>query len=546
VLIAPFLAALVVGLSRLLGWQGVDYAAQIYRVDSFRAHGFALWDFQWYAGNWTINYSVLFPSLASTLGVATVTVLSAAGAALAFDRLAVGHFGRPGRVASLVFAVGTVVPAAIGQLPFLTGEAFGLGACWAVARRRWGLAAALALASALCSPLTGAFVAMAVAAWALSRWRAGQRDRLLMSAGMVMISAAAPVAATAVLFPGTGAMPYPFVDFVWEMAIAAGLWLAAGRQEPVLRMGLLLYAAAAAVSIALPSPLGGNIGRLEDAFAFPLAVALLVPRWTVLVPLATVPLVLSQWGPAWGVLNGAAAAQPSTHESYFAPLDAALRHYSAGAPAGRVEVVPTEYHWEAAYVAPVMPLARGWERQLDVADNPVFYRPGALSAGTYRSWLLNDGVTFVALPDAPLDAAGQAEGRLVSSGRVPGLHLIWRSTHWEVYSVAGSQGIVSGPAQLLSAKDGQVVVEAVRPGPVLIRIRYNSDWVLSDGTGCIRRGAGSWIRVDVYRAELLRLRLSLLGGGRQACAPPAGTVSAPATTGRVPTSPGPGPVPARA
>jgi len=33
---------MVVGLSRLLGWQGVDYAAQIYRVDTFRAHGFVL------------------------------------------------------------------------------------------------------------------------------------------------------------------------------------------------------------------------------------------------------------------------------------------------------------------------------------------------------------------------------------------------------------------------------------------------------------------------------------------------------------------------
>jgi hypothetical protein len=545
VLIAPLLAALVVGLSRLLGWQGVDYAAQMYRVDSFRAHGFALWDFQWYAGNWTINYSVLFPPLASTLGVTAVTVFSAAGAALAFDRLAVGHFGRPGRIASIVFAVGTVVPAAIGQLPFLTGTAFGLGACWALSRRRCGLASALALASALCSPLAGAFVAMAVAAWLLTRWRAGPRNRQLLSAGIVMISAAAPVAATAVLFPGTGAMPYPFVDFVWEMVIAAGLWLAAGRQEPVLRMGLALYAATATVAVAVPSPVGGNIGRLEDAFALPLAVALLLPRWTVLVPLVSVPLVLSQWGPAWGVMSGAAAAQPSTHEAYFAPLDAALRHYSAGAPAGRVEVVPTEYHWEAAYVAPVMPLARGWERQLDVADNPVFYRPGALSADTYRSWLLDNGVTFVALPDAPLDSAGQAEGRLVSSGRVPGLRLIWRTAHWRLYSITGSPGIVTGPAQLLSADDGQVVVDAVRPGPVLIRIRYSSDWVLSYGSGCIRRGDGSWITVDVYRAELFKLRLSLLGDGSDACAAAVRPAPAPATTGRGATPPGPGPAPAR-
>jgi hypothetical protein len=527
VLIAPLLAALVVGVSRAFGWQGVDYSAQIYRIDSFRAHGFALWDFQWYGGNWSVNYSVLFPALASAVGVVAVTVLSAAGAALAFDRLAVGHFGRPGRVASIVFAVGIVVPASIGQLPFLTGAAFGLWACWGLARRRWVVACGFALAAALCSPLAGAFVAMAVAAWALTRFRAGQRDRQLLSAAVMMTAAAGPVAVAAVLFPGPGAMPYPFIDFVWDLAVAAGLWLAAGRQEPVLRTGLVLYAAAAALAVTVPSPIGGNIGRLEDAFALPLAVALLLPRWTVLLPLASVPLILSQWGPAWGVMSGAAASMPSTHRSYFAPLDNALKQYSASQPAGRVEVVPTEYHWEAAYVAPVMPLARGWERQLDVADNPVFYRPHALDAGTYRSWLLDDGVTFVALPDAPLDSAGQAEGRLIESGLVPGLDLVWKSTHWRLYSVAGSQGIVAGPAQLVRATDGQVVVAAEAPGPILIRIRYSSDWVLSAGAGCIQRGDGSWISVNAYRAELFKLRLSLLGGDKRGCAPSSGPVAAP-------------------
>jgi hypothetical protein len=535
VLVAPLLAALVVGISRALGWQGVDYSAQIYRIESFRAHGFALWDFQWYGGSWTINYSVLFPALASGLGVVAITVLSAAGAALAFDRLAVGHFGRSGRVASIVFAAGTVVPAAIGQLPFLTGAAFGLWACWALARRRWALACPFALAAALCSPLAGAFVALAVAAWALTRLRAGQRDRELLLAALVTAAAAGPVAVTAVLFPGTGAMPYPLHDFVWEFAIAAALWLAAGRREPVLRTGLVLYATAGVVAVAVPSPIGGNIGRLEDAFALPLAVALLLPRWTVLLPLASVPLILSQWGPAWGVMSGAAASLPSTHRSYFAPLDAALSRYGAEQPAGRVEVVPTEYHWEATYVAPVMPLARGWERQLDVADNPLFYRPGALDAASYKSWLLDDGVTFVALPDAPLDSAGQAEGRLIESGQVPGLRLVWRSAHWRLYSVAGSQGIVAGPAQLLSANDGQVVVAAEQPGQILIRIRYSSDWVLSGGAGCIRRGEGSWISVDAYRAELFKLKLSLLGGGKDGCAPSADPLAAPVTVRLAPS-----------
>ncbi len=515
-LAAPLLAALLVSLSQLLGWHGVDYAAQIYRVDSFRAHGLPLWDFQWYGGNWTLDYSTLFPPMAAFFGVTVVTVLAAAGAALAFDRLAVPHFGRPGRVASLVFAAGTVVQASIGQLPFLSGEAIGLLACWAASRGRWVVASVLALASTLSSPLAGAFIVIVLAAWILSRWRAVGHDWSMLQTAIAIAAAGAPVAVTAILFPGAGAMPYPFVDFVWEVLIAGGLWLAATRNEPVIRCGLVVYAAAATFAFAVPSPIGGNIGRLGDVLALPLAVALLLPRWRVLLPLAAVPLALSQWSPAWGAMTSA-PSQPSTHKSYFTPIVAALERFSAGGPAGRVEVVPTEYHWEAAYVAPVMPLARGWERQLDVVDNPIFYRSGALDADAYGSWLLANGVTFVALPDAPLDSAGQAEAKLVSSGTVPGLELIWRSAHWRLYEVAGSQGIVDGPARLVSATGGQVVVDAPRPGSVLVRIRYSPDWTLAAGTGCVSRADESWISVDVPLPEQFRLTLSLFGGDQDGC-----------------------------
>ena len=96
-------------------------------------------------------------------------------------------------------------------------------------------------------------------------------------------------------------------------------------------------------------------------------------------------------------------------------------------------------------MAPVMPLARGWERQLDEADNPLFYGgAGDLDAGVLPAWLLDNGVRFVALPDAPLDFAGTAEARLVAAG-VPGLDLIWRSPHWRLYQVEGSSGIVAAP-----------------------------------------------------------------------------------------------------
>ena len=239
----------------------------------------------------------------------------------------------------------------------------------------------------------------------------------------------------------------------------------------------------------------------------------------VLLPLVGIPLVLSQWGPAWGALT-TNASQPSTQRAFFAPLVAALRQAAAGGPAGRVEVVPTEFHWEAVYVTPVMPLARGWERQADEADNPLFYRPGGLDATTYRDWLLDNGVRFVALANAPLDFAGRAESRLLlARGAGPaGLRLVWRSAHWRLFVVADSPGLVSAPARLLSADGDRLVVATPAAGWVLVRVRYNAYWELGSGTGCVApapaplpvSGGGTWVRVLAPAAERFVLRLSLL------------------------------------
>ena len=515
-LIAALLAAVLVGAAQLLGWRGVDVAAQVYRVDAFRHSGFTLWDFQWYGGHWTLNYSVIYPPLAAGLSVPGLTVLSAGLAALAFDRLVRPHFPAGGRAASLVFAAGTLVPAAIGQLPFLAGAALGLTALWVASRRAYAPAALLAGAAALTSPLAGAFVALAAAAWAIRDWRDTDLEGFPVGAASLGTAAAGPVIALAVLFPGQGSMPYPFVDYLWELTIAVALWALAGRGEPAIRAGCVLFAALATFSVAVPTPLGGNVGRLEDIVALPLCVgAIWARRRVLLAAAAVVPLVLSQWGPAWSAVAGA-SSQASTGRAFFAPLDGELARLAGSGPAGRVEVVPTEYHWEAAYVAPVMPLARGWERQLDVADNPLFYETDALTATAYRAWLLDNGVRFVALPAAPLDMAGRAEALLVSSGTVPGLVPVWHSRSWRLFSVDGSTGIVSSPARLVSVGDGKLVVRTGAPGAVLIRVRFSPDWTI-DGAGCLTRTDQSWIMVTVPRAEQFSLELSLFGSGSSSC-----------------------------
>jgi hypothetical protein len=575
---AALLAAALIAFGHLMGWQGVDTAGQVYRVDSFRHSGFTMWDFSWYGGHWTPDYSVLYPPLAATVGMLTVTIVSAAVAALSFDRLVRPRLGPGGPAASFLFAAGTLVAASIGQLTFLAGAASGLAAVWAGSRSRWAAALPLALACTLTSPLSGAFLALAAAAWGVDHawagdrsvagpdqvtkrarwprlarphdWRSQQpanlhgrarfvgdlsqagddhradarrpakdRPSALWAIGMAAV-AAVPIVAAGVLFPGDGPMPYPVFDWLWEMAVAGGLAVLAIGRHRVIVIGALFYMAAATAAVVIPSPLGGNVGRLEDLVALPLAAGLAWTRAPLLLPFAAVPLALSQWSPAWGAFTEA-AEQPSTHSAFYATLDRVLQDDAAGRPAGRVEVVPTAWHWEANFVAPVMPLARGWERQLDEADNPIFYASGPITAGAYRAWLVDNGVRFVALPAAPLDMAGRAEGALVMSGRVPGLQLVWRSADWRLYAVEGSPGIVSGPARLVRASDGRVVLDALGPGQVTVRIRWSPGWHVSGGAGCLTR-QNDWIALQVPRPGQVSLAVSptaALDADRPACPP---------------------------
>src|SRR5581483_7937260 len=159
--------------------RGADLPAQLYRIGLFHRQGLVLWDSQWYGGHWTLNYSVLFPPIAGTLGAPLTGVVSAAVAALAFDRLVTDRFGRTARLGSAAFAIGTLVQIAIGQLPFLGGEALALCAFWAATRARWRVAVALAAAAALTSPEAGAFLAIVVAAWFLAGY---PRHRFVLAA----------------------------------------------------------------------------------------------------------------------------------------------------------------------------------------------------------------------------------------------------------------------------------------------------------------------------------------------------------------------------
>ena len=82
-----------------------------------------------------------------------------------------------------------------------------------------------------------------------------------------------------------------------------------------------------------------------------------------------------------------------------------------------------------------VPLARGWERQLDVKLQRALLRRRRADAGALpRAGSTAQAVRYVALPGARLDPSGAREGALVRAGRVPGLREVWRGGDWRLFA----------------------------------------------------------------------------------------------------------------
>ena len=420
--IAPAVAASLALLAVLTGARGVDLAAATYRVELFARQGLTLWDSQWYGGHWTFDYSVLFAPIGWLAGIPVMEIVCVAAAAWAFDRLAVARFGRAGRAGAIAFAVGTVVQVAIGQEPYLLGETLALVALVAAVAKRRPLSLVLAVASALATPLTGAFIAMIAAAWAISSWPDRRWDVVALGlAGFL------PVVVIEVLFPGQGTMPFPTINYLGMLGaimpdrhcsqLAARARDRGDRRAVRDRTDVRLRGPERGRQQHHPAgdllrPRARRHARLGRA-----ALGRARPARGRRDP----PSLLAQWVPAAKPLLG--FANPSLRVAYFQPLLRFLREHDR--PLGRVEVVPTALPLggRPRRRRTVPARARLGACQLDTANNPIFYDPLKPPAASCRAWLFANGVRFVALPDAGLlDYAATCTRRVIVARRqVPGL-----------------------------------------------------------------------------------------------------------------------------
>ncbi|MBA2505789.1 MAG: hypothetical protein H0V29_07575 [Thermoleophilaceae bacterium] len=496
---APAVIAAVLALAYLAtDPRSGDLPAHYFRADLFGAKGFTLWNGAWYGGHHTVAYSVLFPPLAWLLGPKVVGALASVASAALFEPLMRRHFGEAvSRWPAIIFGAATATTLVNGRMPFGLGVAFGLAALLALQRNRHGLALGMALLTTLASPVAGLFLALATMAVAFTA-PAHRRVSLWMT-----IAALLPPVLLSAVFPEGGFQPFALSTFIAIPLAVIAFVLVAPRQERTLRLGALLYGAGGLLAWQLETPMGSNSARIAELFGVPLLLAVILERkpgelrMPRLALAAVLLLPLAGWAlwPTYRDIKDA-TGDPSVEPGYYRAVGKFLG--SQGGELGRVEIPFTKSHWESAELAGELPLARGWQRQLDTERNPIFY-DGLLTPFTYAAWLTDNGVRWVALPSAKPDKSSYGERALIEKG-LPYLKLRWRDENWRVYEVdlphpiAVPQEGVGVRATELGSGSFALQVDSI--APAIVKVRWTPFW--DPGGACVEPH-GAWTKVTPTR-----------------------------------------------
>ncbi|MEP6597947.1 MAG: hypothetical protein ABJB98_00680 [Actinomycetota bacterium] len=453
-------AALVIGYL-LAGLMGGDLTAQIARADFAADHPLSPVDLRWFAGFQPFGYSLWTPWVMAIIGVrVTGAGCTIAAAWLTTRLLRVTGAARPawGGAAAAITLTSNLVE---GRVTFGCGAALGIAALLLLTRpgpNRRVLASGCAFLAGSASPVAAMLLTVCAVAL-LSR-------RRLADAAMVSVPALIPAVALSLAFADPGRALFSGNDALRAIGASVLVAILVPPRLRMLRLGALLGAALVLAAYLLPSPIGVSAARFSLLFAVPVVVAFArVPRG--LVPIAVAVTVAVQNPITFGTLRD--VDQPATHASYYRPLFAAIA--SHGPVTGRVEIPELTGHWEAAYVARELPLARGWIRQTDIGQNDDTFYAHAPTAASYRTFLDRLAVQYVAVADARPTFYGRRESRLIAAG-LPYLQRIWTDEHWTLYAVQDAASIVSAPGVLQSSDAASVTLTAPAGTQIRLRLRW--------------------------------------------------------------------------
>ncbi len=496
-----------------------DMAAQYAWAQFASAHPGSAYDLAWYGGMHPVSYSVLAPYLMALFGVRATAVVAGTLCAGLLARLVIRSGIRRPMLPALCGAL------ALSCNTFSGRTTFGLGLCFAVAallvahetrgtpRARALVAGVLGVIATAASPVDGLFLLVVVPALFIYGRRMAA---VALAAGPPLV-----VGATTLLFPFYGFQPFPLAEAALVVAVTLPLALLSPRNWRAVRMGAWVYLLGCLLTLVIPSPIGSNVERLALLFAgMTLLAAAMANRGRRATALWLAFAVALSWQCIEPLTDLQVTVPAASWTQYAQPLVAELGRLGAGR--ARVEVVGAASHVEAATLTPYVELARGWNRQLDVARNPLFYG-ATLTAGAYYAWLRDWAVGYVVLPrDVAYDEGSLTEAQLVISGQ-PWLRPVWSDPHWQVFRVAGAVPMVSAPATVLQAGEAQLTVRIPAAGTSLVRIAW-SPWLdLPAGSpGCLAPD-GDWTRLTVTAPGTYRI------GARYSL--PRGSDCKPATSG---------------
>src|SRR5581483_11735885 len=349
------------------------------------SHGVGLtyW-FAWFGGGSTPgNYSVITPYLSAVMSAELVGAVSAV-AITVVTALAVRGTAHP-VAATAVATVAAGINLWSGRVPFLLGSALAVGAVIAVRHRRAAVAAVVTALSILASPVSPAFLALALAAVFI----AVPRYRVVSATTMATVALGFGLVALA--FGAPGPQPFSFALCLESVGALALFFFA--RTPDFVRTLLGLAMLTALVLFLVPNGMGSNYGRMIW-FCLPVLIVA-TSRWRGWIACLIVTPVLFA-GANLTISDLRQAGDPTANTSYYRPLAQELDRI-AGLNDYRVEVVSQKA--QAAYDALLdhTMLARGWETQEDTALNRTVLSP-TLDATAYKIWLDNNSVGYVALP----------------------------------------------------------------------------------------------------------------------------------------------------
>jgi len=486
---------------------GTDLSAAMARAGwagHYPASGYL---FSWYGGFHPAGYSLLAPYVLGFVGTRLAMAIAAVVSAVLLANLLYRHDVARPRAAAVWVAIAMWTELSAGRAPFTLGLAAGLGCICVVdaslyppqgaplppsqprgrAIARLALVGAMALLCCLLSPVAAVFLLVASGAFAVGRH---------FAEAIVIGGAASLPLAVMAQFTDGGRQPLLVQNWLPPLVFGALVLILVPRRWLLVRAGTIIYAAGVVVTLAIPALIGSNVARLGELLAGPVLVGMGDSRRRWLLALALAGAAV------WQVAQPIADLRQGNAPPYAPQTAALVRELRlVHADTARVEAVPQYGHWESQELSSAVPLARGWERQLDIKRNPLFYGR-VLTPAAYFGWLRSNAVRYVAISIATPDPAAVAESTTIRQGQ-PWLVLVWQNSYWRLYRVLGAMPLASAPGTVVGSTPAKITLRMHRAGATIIRVHWSP---LLGAPGAVVTRAGLWTRLAVRRAGIYELQ----------------------------------------